>query len=349
MGLPNIVVTFKEKAATAITRSERGIVCLVMNDATKTDPFYEYRSILDVSEEDWSEDNLKALKDAFLDGPSKVYAVRLETEKKFSDAEAALDKIKINWLAYIGADQTGVADYVKKRNMKPVSAAIKAVVHSQTADDIHVVDFANTKVKRKGEEEIEGYKYLGRIAGMLAALPMTRSCTYYKFDDLESVTDAADIDAAVDKGEFVLFNDYGTVKAARGVNSATTIENPDLKKITIIEGMDLMKEDIIETFKAQYVGQYKNNLDNQSVFLASVNTYYRQLAHEQILDSGFSNLAQIDTEKQRQAWVNSGKTEAMDWDDETVKKNTFRSNVYLKGNVKFLDAIEDLEFDIFLN
>ena len=110
-----------------------------------------------------------------------------------------------------------------------------------------------------------------------------------------------------------------------------------------------MKEDIIETFKAQYVGQYKNNLDNQSVFLASVNTYYRQLAHEQILDSGFSNLAQIDTEKQRQAWVNSGKTEAMDWDDETVKKNTFRSNVYLKGNVKFLDAIEDLEFDIFLN
>lgn len=115
MGLPNIVVTFKEKAATAITRSERGIVCLVMNDATKTDPFYEYRSILDVSEEDWSEDNLKALKDAFLDGPSKVYAVRLETEKKFSDAEAALDKIKINWLAYIGADQTGVADYVKKQ------------------------------------------------------------------------------------------------------------------------------------------------------------------------------------------------------------------------------------------
>ena len=119
----------------------------------------------------------------------------------------------------------------------------------------------------------------------------------------------------VDKGEFVLFNDYGTVKATRGVNSATTIENPDLKKITIIEGMDLMKEDIIETFKAQYVGQYKNNLDNQSVFLASVNTYYRQLAHEQILDSGFLIWRRLIQKKRRQAWVNSGKTEAMDWDD----------------------------------
>lgn len=349
MGLPNIVVAFKEKATTAITRSERGIVCLVMNDTTKTESLYEYRSVLDIPEGDWSKDNLKALQDTFLDGPSKVYAVRLAEEKKFSDAESDLDKIKINWLAYIGADQTGVAAYVKKRNAKPVSAAIKAVVAAQPADDIHVVNFANTKVKRKSEEEIEGYKYLGRIAGMLAALPMTRSCTYYKFTDLESVTDVDDADAAVDEGKFVLFNDYGTVKVARGVNSATSVENPELKKITIIEGMDLMKEDIIETFKEQYVGQCKNNLDNQIVFLASVNTYYRQLTQEQILDSGFANLAQIDTEKQRQAWVNSGKTEAMDWDDQTVKKNTFHSNVYLKGNVKFLDAIEDLEFDIFLN
>lgn len=112
----------------------------------------------------------------------------------------------------------------------------------------------------------------------------------------------------------------------------------------------MWKEDIIETFKEQYVGQYKNNLDNQSVFLASVNTYYRQLAHEQILDSGFSNLAQMIQKKQRQAWVEFRENRRQ-WTgtDEIVKKNTFRSNLLSKGNIKFLDAIEDLEFDIFLN
>lgn len=350
MGLPNIVVEFLTKAKTAVTRSERGIVCLVMNDATKTDStLYEYKSVLDIQNDDWTEENLKALQDAFIEGPSKVYAVRLAEDGDFADAAVTLDTLKINWLAYISETQTDVAAYVKERNLKPVSAPIKAVVFKQPADDIHVVNFTNEKVKRKEEKEIAGYLYLGRIAGLLAALPMNRSCTYFVLPDLESVTDATDTDAAVDKGEFVLFNDYGTVKVARGVNSDTTVEQDDLKKITIVEGMDMIREDIMETFKNQYVGQYKNNLDNQMVFVAAVNGYFRQLGMEEVLDDEFSNLAEIDVEKQRKAWVTSGTTEALDWEDEKVKQMTYKSYVYLKGNIRLLDAMEDLAFDVYMN
>lgn len=351
MGLPNIVVEFLTKANTAITRSGRGIVCLVLNDETKSDQtLYEYKSVLDMATADWTADNAKALTDAFIDGPSKVYAVRLGADETFADAQATLDTIKINWLAYVGSTQTDVSAYVKARNLKPVSAAIKAVVHKQAADDTHVVNFTNAKVKRKTDTaEIDGYKYLGRIAGMLAALPMDRSCTYYEFDDLESVTDAADIDDAVDGGEFVLFNDYGTVKVARGVNSATTVDKDDLKKITIIEGMDLIKEDIKETFKNQYVGKYKNNLDNQMVFIAAVNTYFRQLEMDEVIDNEFDNKADVDVEKQRKAWAEAGTTEALDWDDAETKKMTFKSYVFLTGDVKLLDAIEDLDFSIYMN
>lgn len=351
MGLPNIVVEFLTKANTAVTRSERGIVCLVLNDTTKSDnTLYEYKSVLDVKEEDWTVDNAKVLKDAFIDGPLKVYAVRIKTEESFTDIKATLDGIKINWLAYIDETQTDVVSYVKERNLKGGSALVKAVVSGQDADDTHIVNFTNTSVKRKSDaESIEGYLYLGRIAGMLAALPMDRSATYFELTDLESVTDSEDTDTAVDNGEFVLFNDYGTVKVARAVNSATTVEKEDLKKIAIIEGMDLIREDIMETFKNQYIGRYKNNLDNQMVFVAAVNTYFRQLGLEDILDDEFDNLAEINVEKQRTEWANSGTTEALDWDDEKVKQMTFKSYVYLKGSVKLLDAMEDLTFDIYMN
>ena len=68
-----------------------------------------------------------------------------------------------------------------------------------------------------------------------------------------------------------------------------------------------------------------------------------------MLNPDYDNLAEIDTAAQRSAIVASGKTEALDWDDQTVKKNPFRSNVYLKANVQILDAIEDLTFSICMN
>lgn len=350
MGLPNITVEFLTKAQTAIARSERGIVCLVVDDTTKETAVAEYSALSEVLSADYTAENYAAIKDTFIDGPTKVYVVRIPDSKAFTDIETTLDTLKFNWIAYIGQTQTAVPTYVKTRNAKPAAAPVKAVVYNQPADDPHVVNFANTKVKRKEDAaEIDSYKYLGRIAGMLAALPLDRSATYYVFDDLDSVVDVADADDAVDDGEFVLFNDYGTVRVARAVNSATTVDNEDLKKITIVEGMDLTKEDIIATFKERYLGQYKNTVENQTVFMAAVNTYFRQLENEDVLSSDFDNLAEIDVEAQRQAWVSAGKIEAMDWDVETVKKNPFKTYVYLQANVRFSDAIEDLQFNIYMN
>lgn len=349
MGLPNILVEFLTKAKTAIKRSERGIVCLVLSDETKTDRMTVYKSLPEVVPEDWSAENLQIIKETLLDGPNKVMVVRLGAEESFTDIKSVLDSVKINWLAHISADQTAAVEYVKMRNLLGGSAATKIVTYNQAADDIHIVNLVNPKVTRNDGVEIDSYKYLGRLAGAFAALPLNRSATYYVFDDLKSVKEPEDVNVAIDAGGFVLINDYGTVKAARAVNSATKVEKEDLKKITIVEGMDLMKEDIIETFKDQYVGKYKNNLDNQMVFIAAVNTYFRQLAMDEVLNPDYANLAEIDVEKQREALANAGTTEALDWDDDTVKKNPFGSYVFAKANVQLSDAIEDLEFDIYLN
>lgn len=350
MGLPNIVVQFLTAASTAITRSERGIACVVIADATKTNKVYTFNSISDVDAADWTAENYQLIKDALYDGCYKLHVVRAGASEQWANIAAELDKLKINWLCHVNATQTDVISYVKARNAnKRISAPIKAVVYNGTApDDIHIVNFCNTAAVRADGTTVNGYKMLPRLAGMLAATPLDKSCTYYQLNDFKSVTEVADMDTAVEAGKFILFNDFGTVKVARGVNSSTTAA-ADQKKIAVVEGMDLMREDIVETFKANYVGKYKNSLDNQSIFVAACNTYFRALAGDGVLNPDFENLAEIDIESQRRALVNSGKTEALDWSDDEIKKHPYLSSVFVKANVMFMDAMEDLVFSVYMD
>mgnify|MGYP004656227665 CR=1 FL=1 len=350
MGLPNVVVEFRNKAATAVTRSERGVVCVVLTDATKTTTLHEYKTASDVPASDWTAENAGLLKDALEAGASKLYAVRLGANEDIDDVKATLDALKFNWICHLNTTQTDIVSYVAARNASGSSLRVKAIVSGAAApDDMHVVNLKNTKVTKTDGTELTANKYLPHLAGVLAGLGMDRSVTYYELSDLQSVDDVEKPGEAVDGGYLVLINDYGTVKIARGVNSATTAENDDFKKIAIVEAMDMIREDIMETFKNYYLGKYKNSLDNQSLFVAAVNTYFRTLTGEGVLNPDYDNLAEIDTTAQRSAIVASGKTEALDWDDQTVKKSPFKSNVYLKANVQILDAIEDLTFSIYMN
>ena len=46
--------------------------------------------------------------------------------------------------------------------------------------------------------------------------------------------------------------------------------------------------------------------------------------------------------------MGSGKAEAADWDDATVRSNPFKRNVYLAGDVKILGSMVNLEFVVSL-
>lgn len=355
IGLPQIEINFKQLAASIISRSAKGTVAIVVKDATdSTFNFVEYKLVTDIQEAKFTPENVKLIKDAFLGNPSKVIVVRIATADTFSKAATILDGLKYNWLCFVeatAAEQTSVATYVKGKNTTNKTRKIKATVfNATTTDDIHIVNFVNTKVKRVGETvEIDGYKYLPRLAGLLAGLPFTRSATFYYLTDLSSVIEPADVEASINGGKFVIINDFGEVKIARGVNSLTTLSGfvtEDMKKITIVEAMDQIIEDIATEFKNNYVGKYKNKYDNQALFISAINGYFRDLAKDEVLDEEYNNQSGVDIIAQREAWLSSGKAEAANWDEFTVKKNTFRSNIYLAGNVKILDAIEDLKFNV---
>lgn len=350
MGLPNVVVEFTTQARTAVARSARGIVCVVLTDATKETALHEYKTTAEITSEDWTAENAALLKSALDGGANKLYAVRLAASEGISDVKAVLDSLKFNWICHIAASQTELATYVKERNKGNASLRIKAIVSGATAaNDMHIVILKNEKVTKTDGTELAANKYLPRLAGVLAGLGMDRSSTYYELDDLSAVDNVESPDTVIDEGNLVLINDYGTVKIARGVNSLTKSDSDSLKKIAIVEAMDMIREDIMETFKNYYIGKYKNSLDNQSLFLAAVNNYFRTLTQEGVLNPDFDNLAEIDVEAQRNAIVAGGKAAALDWDEQTVKKNPYKSYVFLKANVQILDAIEDLTFDICMN
>lgn len=356
VGLPQILINFVKKAASAIQRSAKGIVVIVIKDETDATfnlKEYNYASEADSDKAKYTAANYKQISDVFLGTPNKVYVVRIALAGAFADAVSVVDTLKFNWICLADGtaeDQQALATYIKGKNAVNKVRKIKAVTYKATVtDDMHIVNFSNETIRRPGGEDLPGWNYVGRITGVLAGLPFTRSATYYEFPDLEHVAEPEDMDAAIGDGEFILMNDYGEVKVARAVNSLVTLTgnvSEDMKKITIVEAMDQILEDIAQEFKNNYVGKYKNKYDNQALFISAVNGYFDALSKEEILDDSFNNEALVDIEAQRQAWLTSGKVEAADWDEATVKKNTFGSYMYLTGNVKILDAIEDLNFNI---
>ncbi|WP_250277216.1 phage tail sheath C-terminal domain-containing protein [[Clostridium] colinum] len=215
---------------------------------------------------------------------------------------------------------------------------------------MHIVNFANKSVTKTDGTIVVGYEYLGRLLGVLAGCRMDMSVTYTVLTDLKNVQEIGDTDKineAIGKGKLVLINDDDGVRISRGVNSLQTNDKnhtEDMKYIAIVEAMDLIYEDIINTFKKVYLGRFKNSYDNQVLFISAVNSYFRDLAREEILDPNYNNSTFVDIEKQREIWISNGKIEAQNWSDIEVKNNTFRTNVYLQANVKFLNAMEDLLF-----
>ena len=115
-----------------------------------------------------------------------------------------------------------------------------------------------------------------------------------------------------------------------------------------VEAMDLMRDDISNTFRQDYRGKYKNTTSNQMLFLAAVNGYFRDLGDENVLDPTYDNTAAVDVTSQRNAWIDSGKAEAAEWDDGTVISTPYKRKVFLGGDVKILGTMTDFQFVVTL-
>lgn len=360
VGLPNIDIVFKQKAVTAVLRSERGILAILVADEKQTKGVkrFTYKRGADVSDKDYSAENYTAIKRAFDVAVNKVHVFRYASTVELKDVFKEVEKVRINYICTnVKANQQELANYARQYNNDNQGHKIVCVVANiETADSKYIINLKGTGGTLKDDKAVTAEDYVIRIASTLCNLPMNRSLTYYVFSDLKAWDDSYidsenPIGAWITKGYLTLINDDDEVKCGRAVNSLVTFtstDTEDMSHIIIVESMNLILEDIYTTFKDYYVGKYKNTLSNQRLFISSVNSYFRTLQGEEILDDAYDNHAGIDIETQRNAWTGIGKTEAEDWTDLKVQQMSFRTNVYLAGDVKITNCMEDLHFEIAL-
>lgn len=358
--MPKISVTFEQRAASLISRSERGIAVLIVKDDTdQTFSLRQYSDLtaLEADKDKYTADNYQAISDMLAFAPYKSYVCRMNTDGTLADALDTMARtVKTGWVTIANmqaADATALASWIKAQEAK--ARSYKAVVYNAVPapDSMHIVNFVNSSVTfadSRGAQD--GNKYLPSLVAILALCNVQRGCTNYACSNLSYVQEVADNDAAIGKGQFILFNDEdGAVRIGNGVNSLTSTDGKtkteDMQFIETVEAMDLMRDDITRVFRTEYQGNYRNSRDNQMLFIAAINSsYFRQLMQQDILDSEFANAAEIDVEEQRAAWVASGKAEAAEWDDDKVRSMAFKRSVFLAARVKILGSMTDLLFRV---
>lgn len=345
MGLPEINIVFQSKAETAIKRSANGIVALILRDATKSDiTSYSYTNESEVVKSHWTTTNYDYISKTFLGGPQRVIVERIGAEDTYDDALARLKNKKWNYLAIpsLADNEKDIADWIiAQRNAKKT---FKAVL-PYAANNEGIINFATNDIK-VGTKVYTTAEYCCRIAGLLAGLPMTEGATYQTLAEVESITESTTPDDDIDGGKFILINDGEKVKVARGVNSLHILsgdKTEDMKKIKIIEGMDLMRDDIRSAFENNYIG-INNSYDNKVMFVAAINQYFDGLLREGVLYGDAENTADIDVNAQRD-WL-AQKYDISEYSDEQIRKTKTGSYVFVTADVTFCDAIENLKFSI---
>ena len=354
MGLPKIIIEFIAKAETAIRRSSNGTVAVILADDTKSgegNMSYSYATAADYGlSSSWSTTNRRFLNLIFAGSPKKVLAERVSTkDKSYEEALARLKNKKWNWLCIPGIAEGDVEDIkdwiIAQRSAKKT---FKAVLPNCAANNEGIVNFTTTGIKC-GAYSHSTANYCARIAGMLAGLPMNESSTYFVLDDVDSITESITPDDDIDAGKFILINDGEKIKVGRGVNSLATLsgsKTEDMKKIKIVEGMDLMRDDIRDSFENNYIG-INNSYDNKMMFVSAVNQYFEGLVNQGVLYDQGENRADIDIAAQRD-WL-AQKYDVSDYSDDQIRMAKTGSYVFVKANVEFSDAIEDLTFSVVMN
>lgn len=334
-----IDVIFKQRVANIIGIGDKGVVLYATKDETLADNYkvQEFKSALNLG---ITNATIKSqVKSIFLGSPEKVILFTFKTDLESNIA--ALKQLKFNWIVSdILAEQETVETYGKENDCE-------AIVFNHPADSKYIVDVTNPTVKPVGGASVPMVQYLPRIAGQLAGLSYDRSASSLSFDDLESVEMPSEIKA----GQFILYfdKDLECIKVANPCNSLLTLgENmtEDMKSIAIVEGQIRLETDLKYAFKAAYKGKYKNHYDNQCLFLSAVNGYIKKLEDLRILDPSYANVAKIDLDALRAAWLEIGKTEAETWTDNQLKVKTFKNKLFVLLDVKFLDAMEGIQINV---
>jgi len=395
-GLPQVIIDFKTKSSSAIKRSARGIVTMLLkNETTNTSKFYKIVDIADIPE-GLTDKNVDLVKKCLLGAPAKILLYTLPNEgvtpAEVEEGETAeplitqatvlkkLYSIKWNYICHPTAttqEMEDLAAWVKtKRNRN--RKTFKAVVAHQPADDKGVINFTTDHIRVVNPEYTDALnmaggdatqvpqnipeyitytaaEYTGRIAGILAGLALDRSATYYELSEVVDCDLYEDIDINISNGELCLFDEFdgNGVKIARACNSlhmfTTDVGEADFRYIKIVEAIDMITDDIRDTFKDQYVGKIINDYDHKMLFIGAIHIYFRGLKGN-VLDASPTAVNMVDIDEAAQAdYIKlKGHDDPADLTVQQIREYNTGTKVMLSGRVTPVNAMEDLKITFLL-
>lgn len=360
MGLPEISVYFKEKGIAAIESAKRGIILLLLNDAS-VQAVTKY-TVFDNDDipETLSEDNKKQIELALIGyqtTPYKIVVLAFPKTGRTADINAKLkaaEALKFTYLVYPEAtteESTTIATWIKAQRTQKDNK-VKAVLYKTAADNEGIINVTNEYFEVK-TKKYTGQQYLSRIAGLICGTPATIACTFAPLPEVTGVefVDRETLDRRIDNGEFVVFDDGEKIKVARGVNSfVTTVQDKgkSFKKIKLVELMDMVHDDIKKTAEDNYLGKYANSYDNRCLLITAINGYFLELESNSLAEKGKNNCS-IDVEATKIYLMKNGrktKEELKQMKEIDIKYENIGDNVFLTAEMSLLDAIETIKLPI---
>lgn len=368
-GMPQIIINFRTKGTTAIKRSARGIVAMILHNEVKDEIHnYTIRDVSDIPDTGLTDENVDLIKKCLLGAPLRILVYTLPNTnvdgatKTQANVLKMLTNIKWNWLCAPTSsvqEQQDLASWIKAQRSNK-HKTFKAVLSGQAADNEGIVNFCTNDIKVQTDTDSSGnpvyttytaLQYTARIAGILAGLALDRSATYFKLTEVESVEVYEDIDTLIDQGELLLIDeqDGDGVKIARACNSLTTFttdKGEEFRKIKIIEGIDMVTDDIRDTFKKYYVGKVINDYNHKMLFISAILVYFSEIKGN-VLDADAPNTVDINT-----TWQSN--YAKLHGDDPTtmsvmeIRQYNTGDTLALVGDIRFVDAMENLKIDFTL-
>lgn len=356
MGLPNVFISFKETAINSIKRGSKGTVVLVMHHTKTTEKqsvhtLYRFND-LDNLNLTLTQKQTLYIQLAFLGAdnpPQKVILVmRGQADTNYTKVFETLYTLKFNYIAF--PEMTNELPAIQQW-IRDTSNLFISVLANSNSDSERVVNFTTENILTNlYGTSLKTVEFTARIAGLLAGTNLNKSATFEKLSEVKDFTmlPKADMDTAIDNGEFILYFDGEKTKVARAVTSFTTVgaeKGEQFKKIKLVEAMQIIKQDIKMTCEDTYIGKYVNTYSNKCILISAINNYFDSLASEGVLNPDSTNSCYIDLESQR-AYLKSKGVDVDALSNDEIKRYDTGDKVFLSAKISLLDAIEDITLNI---
>lgn len=393
LGMPSVIISFKEAGIAAIERSQRGIVFLILEEEQEVidkltvntsaicgkaitgqaitgntkekevieNPFVIYTT--DDIPSELSENNKDYITKCLLGYVTAPYRVKVYLQAKGKTGadkwQESLKKIAAERWDYLAIptieeEQLETVGTWIKTNRENKYKKVKAVLPGYDSDYEGIINFSNKTIKTATKTYTPA-EYTARIAGLIAGTPMTISATYAPLSEVIDCDkyDLDENDEKVNNGEFFIWYDGTKYKMSRAMNSLVTTtqgKQEGYQTIKIVDIMDMIYDDVRTTAQDSYIGKYSNSYDNKCLLIMAITGYLKELEKEGLLQANYSTV-ELDTEAIKNYQLQNGlytKEELANMSNDEINLLDTKKKVFLKGKIKIIDAMEDIElpFDI---